>query len=85
MLLTLKVEASASEAWDLWTSPKKTTDESGFILRGQHIRALFTSTWSLVTSTVTKLDNFLYYFSSFLDIASLNQGVMCNESFFCET
>lgn len=29
---TQRVDASVSGAWDLWTSPKKTTDESGFIL-----------------------------------------------------
>ena len=39
--LTQKVEVSASEAWDLWTSPKKTTDESGLISGGEHIHAPF--------------------------------------------
>lgn len=43
-LLTQKVEASALEALGLWTSPKKTTDESGSTRKGQHIRALLIST-----------------------------------------
>lgn len=42
--------------------------------RGQHIRALFTSTWPFVTPVVATLDNFLHCFSS-LYIASSNQGV----------
>lgn len=81
---TPRVEVWASAAWGLWTSPKKTTDESGLAFR---LRVLFTSTRPFATSTVTNAGlPSLLLFVSLLDIASSTPGVHAQRGLlFCET
>lgn len=74
-VLTRRVEASVLEAWDLWTSPKKTTDESGFVFQRTTYPCPFHVHFDRsVTSAVATMINSLHCFSS-LYIASSNRGV----------